>query len=396
MMQTVARATLVVIAIVITALALWQMREAVQLLLIALAVSAGLNPAIGALRARGLRRERAIGAVVLLMLLALGLCVFGLSLRVLFELEQLLEALPIWYDQLRALFAAQADWAAQIAEELPSSTGLLGWLVDAEALSSLAMQIITSITVTVVLVVAAISLGFYWLVDQTRIERVWLSLFPLWARLRVRQVWIRSYQEVRLYVRGGSIVAVITAVLLAVVFLALDLPAPVTLALFGGVALIIPIIGPLFAVLPPVLAALTISPETALITGVLVIIITALIKSFLNPLLFRDGISVNPVLTLICIMALGEWGGLWLIFLGPPLAAALQTIVQVMRNEPNLTPTTSPLLTQPNQETLQKLHERLDRIASESAATPEAAQVNSLIERARRLVRAAAEAPERS
>ncbi len=387
MSKSIAAATIVVIAIVIGALALWQMREAVQLLLIALAVSAGMSPAIGRLRERGLRREWAIGAVVLLTLAIIGLVLLALGSQVLIELEQIVAALPAWYDQLRAVLSAQGEWAANVALALPSSNLLIARLVDPEALPDVLLGLATWITIVVVLVIGAMSLGFYWLIDQVKIERLWLSLLPLQVRSRVRQIWSSVYKEVGLYVRGGVALAVITGTLLLIVYTFLGLPGATMLALFGGLALIVPVLGPLLAVVPPLVVTLTRTPEIALPTIAIVAVIIALVKGFISPRFFRAGVSVNPVLTIICIMALGELGGIGLILLGPPLAAAIQTAVQALRSEP-ISDIAQPL---PDKEVLTSLQERLDAIAVEAEHTPNAPQVNSLIERARSLVQSVGE-----
>jgi predicted PurR-regulated permease PerM len=382
MIKAIAQATAVAIAIVIGALALWQMREAVQLLVVALAVSAGISPAIGRLRERGLRREWAIGTVLLLVLATIGMVLLALGSQLLLELEEIVAALPVWYDYLRAILGAQGEWAADIALALPSSNTLIARLIDPEALPDLLMALATRLTIVVVLVIGALSLGFYWLVDQTRIERLWLSLLPLQARSRAREVWMRVYQEVGLYVRGGVMLAVVTSGLLLIGYTLIGLPGATLLALFGGLALIVPVLGPMLAVLPPLLVTLTRTPETALLTIIVVGLVIALVKGVVSPRLFREGVTVNPVLTIICIMALGEVGGIGLILLGPPLAAAIQTTVQALRSEPAPIGVTQ----QRDEDTLDALQARLDTIAASAEQTP---QVQSLIERARSLVHAA-------
>lgn len=380
MIRAVMQATAIIVAIIIGALALWQMREAVQLLALALAVSAGISPAIGRLREQGLRREWAIGVVILLMLLLIGLFLLMLGSQLLLELERIIAALPPWYDRVRALLAAQGEWAATIALTLPSSNTLLARLIDPEALPDVLMGLAGRLTIVVVLLIGAVSLGSYWLIDQSRIERLWLSLLPLQARSRARLAWIRVYQEVGLYVRGGVVLAGATSLLMLIALTLVGLPGATILALLGGLALIVPVLGPILAVVPALIVAATTQglPFALLVLAVLGGVI-AFVKGVISPLLFREGVVVNPVLTIICIMALGEIGGFGLIVLGPPLAAAIQTTVHALRNE-----TSTPLAaTRPDPDALALLHARLDEIAAEAEATP---QVQSLIDRARTLV----------
>lgn len=385
MIKKLAAAAAVVVAMLLVALALWQMREAVQLLLIALTVGAGLGPTVERLSARGIRRERAIGLVLLATIALIGLAFAGVGSRILTELEQAAGALPAWYDMARRALAAQGGWVAGVARDLPPGIGLLSRLIDADALAALLMDLATRLMVGAVLVLSAVSLGSYWLIDQTRIERFWLSLLPLQARNRVRRVWTRVYQEVGCYVRAEAALSLLTAAGLLAVYWLIGLPGAMLLAIVGGGAVIVPILGPALALLPPLIVALATGRPGALVAVAAAAGLIALIKGLVAPRLFRQGVAVNPVLSVVCIMALSEVGGVWLILLGPPLAAAIQSAVQATREEQ----ASAAPLPGDGPDAIQLLHGRLDRIAI--ASPPDDPQVGSLIGRARRLVSAADE-----
>lgn len=382
-MKKLASATAVVVAILIVALALWQMREAVRLLFVALAASAALSPAVSRLRERGMGRATAIGAVMLATIGLLALVIAGIASQVLLELERAAAGFPRWYDELRNGLATRGGWATDLAGGLPPSFGVIASLTDPETLPTLLMDLATRLSVGALLVLSAASLGFYWLLDQVRIERIWLSLMPLQARSRVRSVWIRVYQEVGLYVRGGAAVSLLTVASLLATYMLLKLPGAALLALFGGVAVIVPVLGPPLALLPPLLVALGRGTASGLLAVAAAALVIMLIKLVVARRLFRQGSNVNPVLTIICIMALAEVAGIWLILLGPTLAAAIQTGMQALREEQ--APTAN--LPQQGDEALLALHERLDAI--EAGAASDEPQVGSLVGRARGLVSAA-------
>jgi predicted PurR-regulated permease PerM len=146
---------------------------------------------------------------------------------------------------------------------------------------------------------------------------------------------------------------------------------------------IVPVVGPPLALLPPLLVALGGGTASGLLAVAAATAVIMLIKLVVARRLFRQGVNVNPVLTIICIMALAEVAGIWLILLGPTLAAAIQTGVQALRDEQ------APMANLPQEggEALQALHERLDAI--EAGAARDEPQVGSLVGRARGLVSAA-------
>jgi predicted PurR-regulated permease PerM len=381
-MKKLASATVIVVAILLVALVLWQMREAVTLLLIALAVSAGLNPAVRLLSQRGLRRVWAIGVPMLAILGLVGLTITAIASQLLIELEQAAMGLPVWYDQLRQAMDERGGWLADLARELPPSTGLIVQLADAEALPALLLDLATRLGVGVVLVLSATFLGFCWLLEQPQFERSGLALLPLRVRSRVRDVWMRIYREVGIYVRGGAALSLLTFCLLLIMYVLLGMPGATLMALFGGLAMVVPVLGAPIALLPTLAVMVVRGPAEGLLALSAGAVMIGLIKLAVAPRLFRHGLTVNPVLAIVCIMILGDLGGILLILFGPPLAAAIQTAVQALRIEPALAP---PQLQ--GEQAIQLLHQRLDAISSE--ASPDEPQVGSLVSRARAIVSAA-------
>jgi predicted PurR-regulated permease PerM len=229
------------------------------------------------------------------------------------------------------------------------------------------------------------SLGFYWLADQQRIERLWLSLLPLGARTRVRAVWAAVYREVGIYVRGEVAIIGLTMLALLALFTLLDLPGGVLLAIAGGLAQVVPLLGPPLAVLPGALAALTQGPLSAALALAGALGALLAIRLMVAPRVFREGINTNPVLVVVLILALFEAGGLGLALLGPPLAAAIQATTRVLAGEGRA------LRAQVGPAQLDSLANRLDGIAAAVAPDrPDAARLQGLIERARRLLAEAA------
>lgn len=371
----------VALGIVLLALVLWQMREAAQLLAIAVAVSAGLAPLITRLSARGFNRPRAAATIFGGSLLTLGLLGGSFGLLLVTDLAQLIDNIPIWYIQAGNWLAEQNGWAAALAARLPSSTDLGTSLLGGaptlgEALPGVGLQLLTITALSL----GAASLGFYWLLDEQRLVRLWLSLLPLGTRTSVRAIASAVYREVGIYVRSVLALAVLTTALLLLIYKLAGVPGAAVLALAGGLAQVVPLLGPTLAVLPGAMVALNQGTTTA--AGVLVASITALalLRFGLAPRLLRRGISVNPVLVIVLIMALAELGGLPMILLAPPLAAALQAgtraLVETSRGEAGRTPATR----------VTELEHRLDEVAEIAQTNPDDLRLQNLVARARALL----------
>jgi predicted PurR-regulated permease PerM len=379
--REVALRAAVVLAIVLLALALWQMREAAQLLAIAIAVSAGLAPLVTRLNARGLPRQRAAAIVFGGGLLALGAVSVLFAELLAADLTEIVDQLPVWYGLGQSWLLQQGGWLGELGARLPGSSDLVREMIgDQESMGTVVIDLALKTLGLVALILGAIALGFYWLVDEQRIVRLWLSLLPLEARTRVRAVSTAIYHEVGIYVRGVATLALLTTIALLVIYRIAGVPGSAVLALAGGLAQVVPLLGPTLAVLPGSLVALTGGSLVAAPVFAASLAAVMVIRIGLAPRLLRRGIGVNPVLVVIAIMVMAELGGLPLILLAPPLAAAVQAgtraLVSAGRDEASHTRATR----------VAELQRRLEAVAEEAAANPEDMRLQNLVERARTLL----------
>lgn len=380
-MKLVAQRAAVALGIVLVALALWQMREAAQLLAVAVAISAGLAPLVSRLVGRGVPRGRAAALVFGASLFGVGLLGLGFGLLLANDLALAIERLPHWYTLAHGWLTGWGGWPAAAAERLPDSASLAAALVGGavpagQALFDLGLRLLGLTAVAI----GAAALGFYWLVDEQRITRLWLSLLPLTVRTRVRALGSAVYREVGIYVRGVAALVFLTTAVLLLIYSLAGVPGAAALALAAGLAQVVPLLGPVLAVAPGAIAALDRGETVAAAVLATSAAAMALIRLGLAPRLLRRGIGVNPVLVVVLIMALAELGGLPLILLAPPAAAALQAATRALmdtgRGEAARIQATR----------VTELEQRLAEVAAVAEASPDNLRLQSLVTRARALL----------
>jgi predicted PurR-regulated permease PerM len=379
-MKNIALTTLIILLVVIGVFILIQTHEALILLAAGFALSAALTPAVDQQVRRGMTRTTAIGLVFGSSLLAIvgGAIVFGTLAAGEFALA--LEEVPIWYEQTRRALAESGGFGSQTASMFPPLYQAVDELAssDLELLGALAFDVaLRTITLTA-LALAVVVFGFYWLIDQQRFERLWLSLLPPATRITARALYEQVIAEVGVAMRSGVTIIVFTLVSLLVLLTLCGIPGATLLAIFGGVAMIVPLIGPLLALLPIALVAFAQNPFTgALVSGLAITLIT-ITKLVIAPRVQRGAARVNPVLVIVLIMVLAELAGLlWIIF-APPLAAALQAATRVLTADRAVPNTTSSKVAQ-LEEALLALEER-SRMAEPNP------QFADMLRRARSLV----------
>ncbi|MDD2851205.1 MAG: AI-2E family transporter [Desulfuromonadaceae bacterium] len=128
------------------------------------------------------------------------------------------------------------------------------------------------------------------------------------------------------YLRGQVAVSIIVAVLSTVALLVLGIPHPFFCGIFAGAASVLPFIGVIIATLPALFFAWFKVQTTALLgQTIMAFAVIYFIEGYIiKPLVFKESMNLNPLVTIIMVMALGETLGFWGILLALPIASAIK------------------------------------------------------------------------
>ena len=127
------------------------------------------------------------------------------------------------------------------------------------------------------------------------------------------------------YIRGQVMVSIVVALATIPTLMWLEIPHPILCGIFAGAASILPFVGVILAMLPPLLFAwLTFGTGAIIIKVLIAFAIIYFLEGYLvKPLVFKESMNLNPLLTIIMVMAFGELMGFWGILLALPITAAL-------------------------------------------------------------------------
>jgi putative permease len=130
------------------------------------------------------------------------------------------------------------------------------------------------------------------------------------------------------YIRGQMIVSLIVAVLSSIALFYLDIDYALLNGIFAGLASILPFVGVILATLPPLFFAYVKFQSGIVLVKVLVAFaIIYFVEGYLvKPLVFKKSMDLNPLTTIIVVMAFGELMGFWGILLALPIAAAIRIV----------------------------------------------------------------------
>ncbi len=330
-------ATVLIVAGVL--LALYSLRDLLLMFFVAIVVSAAMRPLVLGIQRYGLPRPVA-AIIVYLSILAviIGVVVFTVP-PLAGQVVALVEQAPARYAELLDVLRGSPSRTVQaLAANLPNLDNLaeiqgrLGSVMnEGSVLSALnAARGIAEAFVTIFLV------AFYWTLDQSRMERLWLSLAPPSERPRLLTIWREMEHKMGSYLRGTGILAVIMAVITSIGYVLLGVPYALVLAIIAGLGEFVPVIGFLVGSLPAILIALTVSPQLALFVLALNIVAQQFENYVLAPRIMSDAVGVSPVVIIFALLAFSALFGLVGAFLAIPLAAIIQVLLDrlILRTDP--------------------------------------------------------------
>jgi putative permease len=162
------------------------------------------------------------------------------------------------------------------------------------------------------------------------------SWLPPYRRDAILAVGREIDRSIGGYLRGQLIVSFIVAVFATIALFLLGVDHPVFNGVFAGLASILPFIGVILATLPPLFFAYVKFQSGAVLFKVLVAfsVIYFLEGYVIKPVVFKGAMDLNPLVTIIFVMAFGELMGFWGILLAIPIAAGVKIVAQhIQRGE---------------------------------------------------------------
>jgi putative permease len=171
-------------------------------------------------------------------------------------------------------------------------------------------------------------LVFFMLFYKAQIKETLTAWLPWRRRSVLLEIGREVNDSIGGYLRGQLIVSFIVAVLSTIALMLLDVDYALFNGLFAGLASILPFIGVIIATIPALFFAYIKFANGMILVKVIVAfgVIYFLEGYLVKPLVFKRSMDLNPLLTIIMVMALGELFGFWGILLAIPVAAALKIV----------------------------------------------------------------------
>lgn len=289
-----------------------------------------LDPLLVRAEQQGTKRIYALG----LMYVVLGiLTVFFLTFivpAITISWNAFIHDLPLYIQKIKLL---AMDWKERVPDLYGSEE--IDWLIQkatgkvdkaAEAAGNWVYIFGTSIFFNLFNIVLSPILVFFMLYYKQTVKETIASWIPVHSRELILGIGSEVNSSIGGYLRGQVVVSIIVAIMSTIALFFIDIPHPIFCGFFAGAASVLPFIGVLIATLPALFFAWFKYQSLAVLgqTGIAFAVIYFIEGYIIKPLVFRESMNLNPLVTIIMVMALGESLGFWGILLALPIASAMK------------------------------------------------------------------------
>ena len=354
---------LLVPALILTVLILWQLRGLIILMMMSLLLASAIAPIVDA--AERWRIPRWLTVIFVYLGLISGLVGVGILIgpTIFEQIQRLIRQVPI---SLNNLLTATENWVMtqnntrpdlidQLFDQLVDVQGLTAWAIrSTQKLLVRSVGLTTEIAGVAFSVVLALFLSGYLLSDSRTLTRSATRLFPKpWNERLAAQV-IPVSNRIGSYIRGRIIVSAILAAAITTSLSVLGLTDfALGLGAIAGVTNLIPFLGPVLGAIPALVVAISQGWWTFLWVLLLFVIIQNVETYVLDPLLVGASVGIHPLYQLLAVLGgtqvLGILGAIiippWVagasvllenLYLQPKLVAEKQSNIAIPASEPSL------------------------------------------------------------
>jgi len=319
--------SLVVLAVIVCALALWKVKIVLALVFLGLILAAAMRPGVDRLAEHKVPRPLGVALHYLAIAAALAILLWVVVPRAVDQVDQAIGGVPTSQQEL----TQKAKHSTGIKHEF-----FVGLQRRLQKLPSAGNVVHGAVTVGSKAIEALVGIFFifataaYWIFEREKAIGLVTSMMPRKHRKTVHDTWELIDAKLGAFVRGQLLLITFVATVLSVSFWAIGMPFWLLLGVFAGIVEIIPVIGPLLAGAIAVGVGLTVSWHLALFAGIVVLVVRQLEDYVVIPRVMGHVTGLSPLLVLVSVSVVGLLLGAFYVLLATPLVAVLVTLIDVI------------------------------------------------------------------
>ncbi len=300
------------------------------LIIIALFLAMGLNPAVEALRNRGLSRARAVSVIFALVIIFVGFFAWLVIPPVVSQGAELINRAPSLLNDLKqnatiASFNDHYGVVDTLQEKLKSITGDGTLIVSAfGGVIGVGKTVLSGTFASLTVLV----LTLYFLTSLPNMIALGIRLVPSTRRNRVSRLSNAIIGRIGAFVGSQIVISVLASIFVLILSMAIGLPSPFALAMIILVCGLIPLIGHFIGCSIVTVVALTQSVSTGVIAFIAYVLYVQIENYVITPKIMRKSLAVPGAVTIIAALLGSTLLGLVGALLAVPIAAGVILILE--------------------------------------------------------------------
>ena len=323
-----ATATLVVVAIIVAALALWKLRVIIALFFLGIVIASAMRPSVEWLHRR-YRVPRRVGVILhyLGFLAAIGLFLYLVVPTAITQVDHAIGHVPTSTSELHHA----AEHSHGIRHEILSAIDKrLRQLPSGGSLLHPAITVTKTLFEILVGILFMFAVGAYWIFERDATIALVQSMVPRKHRRVTRDTWVLIDMKLGAFVRGQFLLVMLVAAMLSFALWLDGEPYWLLIGAFAGLVELVPIIGPIAAGVIAVGAGLTAGWMVAIGAGLAVLILRQLEDYVIVPRVMGHAVGLSPLVVLVSVVGIGYLLGPIYVLIAIPIASIAATVVDVV------------------------------------------------------------------
>lgn len=322
--------TLLKMIFILVALGLiYMLRDVIMIIVVSLVLATALNPWVNSIQRRKVPR---IVATLFIYLAFFGSFIIILVLLIppiATQISDLAQNFPEYYNRVINDFQRFKDFSLQ--QGLLDNLDSVFQSLQANLAQTTAgvFSTLSSIFGGVFSLLGVMVITFYMLLEENALKKFIRSITPTKYQPYIFQLFNRSQDRLRLWLRGQIILSLIIGVLAYIGLAVIGVDFALILALWAGVTEFIPYLGPLLGGIPAVFIALTTGGFIpALFVIIWYIIIQQLENNLIVPKVMEKTVGMNPLVVIIVMLIGAKLAGIVGLLLAVPIALIIKAFME--------------------------------------------------------------------
>jgi predicted PurR-regulated permease PerM len=275
-------------------------------------------------------RGQAVSVVYLGLALVLIMLISSLVPPTVAQINQLGTQLPDLAQRAPEYARLAQDTLTRLGIRVNIEAALLPALGSLQNVATPVLQNIGTILASVLSLIASLLLvlllSFFFALDGPRLFRTIFDLVPESFDSEVLILTVTVDRTFGGFIRAQLLQALLVGIGTGIVMAFFRPEFVLVISLFSTLFMLIPFIGPLLALLPPLAVTLIEGPSQFLIVLVILVVYQGVVVNVVMPKLLSDALGLHPLVIIAALLIGIKVGGFWGAFFGVPVAGVIATM----------------------------------------------------------------------